>query len=739
MNKMTLILAVSLCLAGAGGCANLAKTSVPDIRAQTAAAAMRAVLPIENTFKRLPSGPEHPTTAPLMGNGDMGVCILGQPDALRFMLAKNDFWHFKLEGHNLTRAVPFGNLSLDVPALKGADFKMTQHLADAKTVGYFNLADGSGVAMTTFVAATANVLVVQLAAQGKPFEATAGLAAGNNEFQDVITTDSTNGLWSVTRAFTQNVDIPTRLSATLKVAGAAGPKFILNPGHPVTLLLSMVSNFDAPDTLAKSRQLAASADAAQLLEAHQAWWARYWGQSFVEIADQEIMRRYYTAQYVLGSASRNPKFPPGIIGPWFTDNNPWFYGGYWMNYNFAAGYYALYSSNHLEQADPQDAPLLDFMPHGTQYAKDILHTRGMLYPVGLGPLGYDLYYKTTDFGGPPNVEGGVAITWGQRSDAAYNLVNMGQRWYTTYDLAYGKKIYPYVMGVVNFWEDYLTLEDGRYVINNDSVHEGSGGDKNPAPSLALVRNALLLALDMSKEMHVDAGRRAKWQEILEKLSAFPTKVINGKKIFILAEKGMVMAGSNTVHIQLIYPAGQIGLDSDPELLQIARNTLEAYPRWYDTNGANSFFPMAARIGYDPQVILNKLQGYAMMPNGYVTNNPHGIETCSTVPNTVDEMLMQSHEGVLRFFPAWPKMRDANFGSLRARGAFLVWAQLKDGVVGGVKVVSEKGKDCAIVNPWPGKMVRVMRHGKPAESASGERFTLKTLAGETFEIKCIEVK
>jgi len=149
-----------------------------------------------------------------------------------------------------------------------------------------------------------------------------------------------------------------------------------------------------------------------------------------------------------------------------------------MNYNHAAAYEALYSSNHLEQADPEDAPLLDFMPLGTQYARDILHTRGLLYPVGIGPLGFDINYKTRNYG-PPNLEGGIALTWGQRSDAALNLVNMGQRWHTTYDLAYGKKIYPYVMGVVNFWEDYLTLEDGRYVINNDSVQEGSGANKKP--------------------------------------------------------------------------------------------------------------------------------------------------------------------------------------------------------------------------------------------------------------------
>jgi alpha-L-fucosidase 2 len=68
------------------------------------------------------------------------------------------------------------------------------------------------------------------------------------------------------------------------------------------------------------------------------------------------------------------------------------------------------------------------------------------------------------------------------------------------------------------------------------------------------------------------------------------------------------------------------------------------------------------------------------------------------------MLMQSHEGVIRLFPCWPKDQDARFGTLRAVGSFLVSAELKGGVISGVKITSEKGGDCVIVNPWPGRIV-----------------------------------
>ena len=66
------------------------------------------------------------------------------------------------------------------------------------------------------------------------------------------------------------------------------------------------------------------------------------------------------------------------------------------------------------------------------------------------------------------------------------------------------------------------------------------------------------------------------------------------------------------------------------------------------------------------------------------------------------MLLQSHTGVVRVFPAvpdsWP---DASFDSLRAEGAFLVSASRKAGKVVEVRIRSEKGGRLRLENPFPG--------------------------------------
>ena len=73
---------------------------------------------------------------------------------------------------------------------------------------------------------------------------------------------------------------------------------------------------------------------------------------------------------------------------------------------------------------------------------------------------------------------------------------------------------------------------------------------------------------------------------------------------------------------------------------------------------------------------------------------------------VQEMLLQSHSGVIRVFPAIPSdWKDVSFDKLRAIGAFVVSASLENGDVSLVKVVSEKGGLLRLVNPFKGNNVR----------------------------------
>ena len=734
-----------------------------------AAASKRVVSPYKAAFRGLSKTTPIKTSVdgPLLGNGDMGVCLseimMKKEDGKnhqvangpRFWLCKNDLWklaHDFNSGPSGPRV--FGGIDVKFPNLEGGS-ETEQNLYDAVTVSrWAGDKSGAGVEVRSWVAASENMLVVELSASGGDVDVEVNLWVQEGDNSEVAKSTGSGPQWA-TRKFARDVEIETEAACAMKTLGATAPGFKLKAGQTVTILAAMQSRFKTPTPLENVRKRIDAMDQAALAELkkkHAAWWHRFWAESLVEIGDPVLEQRYYLSNYVMACASRDPEFPPPIFGTWNTTDGPGWEGDYHLNYNHMAPFYGLYSSNHIEQADPYHAPLMDFRPRAQWYAKNACDIRGVIYPVGIGPKGIEttLGYPDTGYARPVDFAKG-GLFYSQKSNGAYALVNVAMRWRLTYDKDYARKLYPLVRDVADFWEDYLKFEDGRYVIRNDSIHERSQpGDFNPIVSLALVRNALELAIDMSSELAIDAGRHQKWRHILDHLSGWsyqelslprsrdedPGVVKPKVRVFRYTEKGTAWWRNNTLGIQHIYPAGAIGLDSPPEELEVARNTLDVRNGWFDGNGMNSFYPAAVRVGYDPEVILRKLREVVAKvgaPNGFIKGNPHGIENCSTFPNTINEMLCMSHKGVLRLFPVWPKDKDARFATLRAWGAFLVSAELKGGVVRDVEIHSEKGRVCTVVNPWPGRSVTVTHGDGKTETISGARFAIPTQTGENLRI------
>lgn len=241
---------------------------------------------------------------------------------------------------------------------------------------------------------------------------------------------------------------------------------------------------------------------------------------------------------------------------------------------------------------------------------------------------------------------------------------------------------------------------------------------------------------MGEFLGQDASEIARWRAMIPKISDYTYQQRGGKRVFRYTERGTDWWGDNTLGIQHIYPAGDVGPESDLELLDVARNTISVMWRWIDFNGSNSFFPAAVRVGYDADTIWSKLGDYSRhtYPNGFQAGNPHGIENLSTVPNTVGQMLCMSHGGVLRPFGVWPRSRDASFAKLRAEGAFLVSSSIRSGVIPRVEISSLAGRTCTVVNPWPGREVILTSNLHGARLMQGERLTFDTQVGEELTLE-----
>ena len=672
---------------------------------------------------------------PLLGNGDLGIALAGAPEEQRFYIGKNDWWGYG-DG---SRAMPVGGLTLAIAELKGASYWQEQDLALAEVRGAFT---NGAVAVQTrsFVDTHSNLLVTELKCVGaKPVTAVLSQKNGLDEPWGTSHTNLPEGLLCYTRKSQDasadkrmDIAVVSRVIGGAPVVDTAGGtlKLTLKAGEAVTIVTCVLSKLDAADFLEAAQKKVSSLEAkdfpAMTLK-HREWWKSFWAKSFIEIPDKEIEKRWYAALYVMGSCSKAGKVAPGLWGCWVTLFAQW-QGDYHLNYNFQAPYYIVYASNHADLSEPYYQAILEALPRGKELAKK-RGWKGVHFPVCIGPRGIF-----------PEGE----KDHGQRSNAAYVALNFIWQYQYTQDKVFLKTTaYPYLLDVADFWEDYLKLEAGRYVIHGDSIHEGSGEDVNPILSLGLVRNLFKNLIVMSKDLGVDESRRVKWQDIQDRLSAYPLQERNGKTVFRYTEKGLDWWKDNTLGIQHIFPSGTIGLDSDPRLLEISRNTIDEMGRWADYNGFSSWYTACVRVGYDPKMILSKMREECdkhSFQNLLLFYGGGGVESCGGFL-AINEMLLQSHEGVLRFFPCWPKEQDARFGTLRAVGAFIVSAEFKGGVVSGVKIVSEKGKPCTVQNPWLGKKVRLTRNGKSVgmfgDVKRGERFTFATAAGETIVLAPVE--
>jgi len=102
---------------------------------------------------------------------------------------------------------------------------------------------------------------------------------------------------------------------------------------------------------------------------------------------------------------------------------------------------------------------------------------------------------------------------------------------------------------------------------------------------------------------------------------------------------------------------------------------------------------------------------------------------------IQEMMLQSWDGVIRVFPAWPADTDASFTTLRAVGAFLVSARWAGGQVTEVTVTSERGRLCRIAKAWRGEMSVVDLAGRSAScEAENGILTFPTAPGETYQLR-----
>ena len=496
-------------------------------------------------------------------------------------------------------------------------------------------------------------------------------------------------------------------------------------------------------------------DLVLFLNRSQQIWKDYWAKSGVILADQFLEQMWYRNLYFLNCAAKDGATTPGLFANWSynTIGTSW-HGDYHMNYNTQQPFWVTFSSNHLEKNLPYVNLIEKLMPVSKLWAKEYYQLPGAYFPHSAFPVDMTMNpYPVPTWGWEiletPWAVQGLWWHYLYSGDVEFlrNRAFGPMKAAVEFLVAYMKR--PEASGPQ--WKDdkfhiFPTVPPELYGLRPGFKYNS---DCNVDLTLtkflfkAYTRATNLLNVEKQEETLLDNVRL-----ILSRFPDYPTAESKefGKVLVSVPGEHAEVVYNTPNPLMSVFPGEDYGLHSDAATQQLLKNT---YLNQQNEGGNDLVFInlQAARIGMLDLERFKRQVNYSTMANGatsdrvmqvngrYNDGTDYGYMDKKGIwfenfalPVVVNECLMQSYDGTIRLFPNWPKNKDAAFQQLRAVGAFLVSASLKNGKVKEIKVTSELGGVLKIILPWTKGVAVSASGGKKTLSSS--IVEMKTKKGET---------
>ncbi len=764
-----------------------AQSVVPDNSWATVQSLLKGIHGISTTPPDKLVTPKY-TSGALMGNGDIGVVAGDSTTSQRFYFGKSDFWgtHWNV-GHNAPEVsiLSLGYLTISSSSpTTGADavYRMDQDILNAQVLTTLRLGQTT-VHMRSWTADGDNVFATELSSDAGspdvPLQVNLTMPAPDSVPHTILpaAAGSRDGMLWTSRE--NNLNGPTeyksRVVVAVRVLGAefstatpeatsAGGSFVLRGGRPVWVITVFKSDSRIGESAPSSEALVQSvlvhahtvnsSQIEQLEKAHREWWKEFWLRSFIQVHDKTLEEFYYGALYVLGSSSRPGHLPPSLWSNFLTTDNAGWGGRYFMNYNEEAPFYGVFSSNHADLSEPYNRMVLAQIPWQKNRTAAAGY-KGVSFQRTFSP--FTMYEPAPPPAPVAATKDYKKLPSDQKSNATFSVLPLIEYYEYTRDEQFLRdQLYPALKELDAFWRDFAVRDPSgkEWIFEHSSAHEG-GDDVNPNLDLGFARRVARELIETSKVLNVDSGIRPQWQSFLDELAPYPTGIVNGKAVYYIAasvknnikNQGLFEPGDQPINLEgLVYPGENLAIGGDAQQLQMARNSMEEMNSWGVTRGGNSnngfckIFPIAARIGWPADDLVAKFKAAILHQwrpsNLTVFQGGGGIETSGSI-EALDSMLLQHEDGVMRVFPDWPATMDASFTRLRAKGAFLVSSEQREGAVTYVDLFSEKGGSLHIMNPWGARPVHVSSSTKSANQTlqpdSSGQILLDTVPGAHYHL------
>ncbi|TWP50882.1 twin-arginine translocation signal domain-containing protein [Lentzea tibetensis] len=436
------------------------------------------------------------------------------------------------------------------------------------------------------------------------------------------------------------------------------------------------------------------------VEQHRRWWHNYYTRSLVSVPDKLVQRYYWLQLYKMASATRADAPVISEWGPWFPEQgNSW--TAVWWNLNVQVSYPVINGSNHHE-LDAVTATLKKFESNlesnirpefrdGKSYA--ICHPGDRTLRPGPRYCGVP--------GVAPNDHTGNLL-W------AMHNVWLGYR-HTMDRKVRDEVLLPILGKAVNYYARFLVEgPDGKLHLPETRSPEYANAT-DTTYDLSLIRWGVTTLLQYAPS----DPRAPQWTDIRNRLVPYHR---GDQGVLIGANVPLNDSHRHFSHMLWFYPLRELTWD-DPANRDLITRTFDHWVSrrnlWagYSYGAASSMASAMNRPEEALQFLRYFLDRNQVGTNATLTENTFyreggnlAIESPLVSAQAVLEMLIQSHNGVVRVFPSVSSTwRDASVESLRTQGAFLVDASRSNGATDWVRVHSEAGEPLVLQHGIAGEI------------------------------------
>ncbi|MCR4922179.1 MAG: glycoside hydrolase family 95 protein [Bacteroidaceae bacterium] len=458
---------------------------------------------------------------------------------------------------------------------------------------------------------------------------------------------------------------------------------------------------------------------------HLDYWQPYWSQSVVCVPDTVVQRQYDREMYKFGSASRKDSYPISLQAVWTADDGrlpPW-KGDYHHDLNTQLSYWPAYTGNHLDEGLAYINTLWNQRPVHKAFTRKFFGKDGLDVP------------------GTCALDGHAIGGWVQYSMSQTTSAWLAQHFYLHWKYSADREFlaergYPYLRDVAVFLEQQSEVDEqgvrrlewtSSPEINDNRLEAWFPDFTNY--DLALTSFAFLAAGEMADSLGLN-DEAAHWKQAEAQLPHYA-----------LDEKGALLISPSTPlpyshrhfsHAMAIHPLGLLDVshgDAEKRIIDATLDQLYEYGPDYWCGYSYSWLANLEARALHGEKACEALRTFAQcfcLRNSFHANGdqsrsgksrflyrPFTLEGNFAFASGLQEMLLQSHAGIINVFPAIPeKWEDVSFERLRTVGAFLVSAEKRGGEVTSLSVDSEKGGRLRIRHPKTGEIIE--RETKPGE-------------------------